>query len=902
MDPKYEDTLMHYGTKRHSGRYPWGSGDSPFQSSGDFASRVQQLRKEGLSDKDIAKMVGVDSSTQLRIEYRIAKNERRAYEVQSIKSLQEKGYNTSEIARALGYKNESSVRSLLNEHSEERMNQAKGTAEYLKQQIAEKKAVDVGIGVERELNVSKPKMDEALYLLRREGYEIYGIGMPQVTNPGKQTIQQILCPPGTTYQDVYNMDPADIQSVTDHRTRDDGVTFTPAFTYPASMDSKRIKIRYNEEGGLEKDGLVELRRGVPDLDLGESHYAQVRILVDDKHYIKGMAIPADDLPDGVDLVFNTNKAKGTPMKDVLKPITDDPTNPFGSLIKEKGGQSYYQDEKGNKKLSLINKRAEEGDWEDWDDTLPSQFLAKQSKSLIKKQIGLSIADKQAEFEEICAYNNPTVKRKLLEDFANECDSTAVHLDAAALPRQKWHVMIPVTTMKDTEIYAPRYEDGEKVALVRYPHGGTFEIPILTVNNKRATAKKILGNAPDAVALNKKVADRLSGADFDGDTVMLIPTHDHAGKVKITSQAPLKQLENFDAHMEYAYHPGIKTMKKGSIQKEMGTISNLITDMTLKGAPNSEIAKAVKHSMVVVDAYKHKLDYKQSEIDNDIDYLSEKYQGVTENGKHHRGAGTLISRAKSDYSVAERQGQPRIDPDTGELVYKNSGRTKTTILKNGTVKVEPRMTRSTKMAEVKDAHELSTGHPVEEIYADYANKMKSMANQARKEMLATGRLKASSAAKETYQKEVAHLDSQLNISKLNAPREREAQRIANSKIKAKEMDNPGMTKKDRKKAANNELIAARQVVGAKRTPITISEREWEAIQAGAVSDNKLSEILIFADPTVVKQYATPRSYKSITPARLAKIKSMNASNYTLKQIAEAVGCSESVVTASLKGKE
>ena len=64
--------------------------------------------------------------------------------------------------------------------------------------------------------------------------------------------------------------------------------------------------------GIEKDGVIELRRGVEDLDLNGNRYAQVRILVDGTHYLKGMAVYSDDMPDGVDVVFNTNKKKGTP--------------------------------------------------------------------------------------------------------------------------------------------------------------------------------------------------------------------------------------------------------------------------------------------------------------------------------------------------------------------------------------------------------------------------------------------------------------------------------------------------------------------------------------------------------------------------------------------------------------
>lgn len=166
--------------------------------------------------------------------------------------------------------------------------------------------------------------------------------------------------------------------------------------------------------------------------------------------LAAMAVYSDDLPDGVDVMFNTNKKKGTPTSDVLKKVKDDPDNPFGSLIKA-GGQSYYIDSDGNRQLSLINKRAEEGDWGEWADKLPSQFLSKQSLSLVNKQLNLAASDKMAEFDEICSLTNPTVKKSLLKSFADDCDSAAVHLQAAALPRQKYQVILPITSMKDNEV-------------------------------------------------------------------------------------------------------------------------------------------------------------------------------------------------------------------------------------------------------------------------------------------------------------------------------------------------------------------------------------------------------------------------------------------------------------------
>lgn len=903
MNPIVEEMLMHYGMPRRSGRYPWGSGDNPYQHSGDFLSRVEEMKNNNFTftDKDgktytgevaIAKSMGL-STTQFRTQLSLAKDERRSQDVATAKALREKGYSLNEIADKMGFANDSSVRSLLNESSEARMNQAKTTADFLKQQVAEKGMIDVGTGVERELGISKEKMNQALYILEMEGYPIYGGGVPQVTNPGKQTNIKVLCPPGTEHKEIYNFE--NVHSVRDYVSHDGGETFDK-FVYPKSMDSKRLQICYAEDGGIHKDGVIEIRRGVDDLSLGNSHYAQVRILVDDNRYLKGMAVYSDDLPPGVDVRFNTNKKRGTPPEDVMKKIKDDPDNPFGSLIKA-GGQSYYTDANGERQLSLINKRAEEGDWGEWADKLPSQFLSKQSLSLVNKQLNLAASDKMAEFDEICALTNPTVKKSLLKSFADDCDSAAVHLQAAALPRQKYQVILPITSMKDNEVYAPNYKNGETVALVRYPHGGTFEIPILTVNNKQAEARRVLGNTPkDAIGINSKVAERLSGADFDGDTVMVIPCNSSKSKVKITSTPPLKGLEGFDPKLEYGGKPEGSFKLMRNTQKEMGVVSNLITDMTLKGATQDELARAVRHSMVVIDAEKHKLDYKQSEIDNGIASLKKKYQGtVDEDGRYHEGASTLISRAKSEVSVVKRQGSPRIDEETGEQIWKNVDDPIYTDRRTGKTKV--RTQPSTKMAETKDAFTLvsEADTPVERAYATYANKMKALGNQARLEILATGKVPYSASAKETYQAEVDSLNAKLNVALKNAPRERQAQTMANAVVAAKKQDNPGMTSGEIKKASQQALTQARAAVGAKRETIKITDREWEAIQAGAISENKLTQIIDNVDIDSLRQRATPRATTSLSQAKQNKIASMNASGYSTSEIAEALGVSTSTVS-------
>ncbi len=894
MDFIEEDILMHYGVKRRSGRYPWGSGDNPYQHGGDFLARVEELQRLGKTEKQIADELHL-STTDLRMQVRVAKHERRALQADRARSLREDGKTLDEIASILGYANDSSVRALLNENTAANKNKAQATAEILKKELAEKGAIDVGTGVERQLGVSTGVLQEALFILETEGYNRYGVGVPQVNDPKKRTITPVISVPEIDQREVYqNLDL--VKSVGDYHSTDGGESWDKR-EYPASIDSSRVKILYGDEGGALKDGVIEIRRGVADLDLGDSHYAQVRILVDGTHYLKGMAMYSDDMPDGADIVFNTNKHTGTPKMDVLKKIQDDPDNPFGALIKA-NGQSHYIDADGNEKLSAINKLKEEGDWDKMSKNLSSQFLSKQPIHLIKKQLDLTYADAADEFSEICSLNNPTVKRKLLLDFADECDSAAVHLKAAALPRQSTQVILPLNAMKETEIFAPNYRDGEKVVLIRYPHGGTFEIPELTVNNKNPTAISVLGkNIRDAVGINPKVAERLSGADFDGDQVVVIPT---GGRVKIQSTPALKDLKDFDPKTDYSTEgkTGVRLLAKGAAtQRQMGEISNLITDMTLKGATEPEIARAVKHSMVVIDAAKHKLDYRQSEKDNGIAELKKKYQGFDDETGHHGGASTLLSRRKQDVEVPERQGSGVIDPLTGKVVYKESGRT---YVDPRTGKTVAATTKVKRILAVDDVRSMSSGTLQEEAYADYANKMKDLANKARLEYKATPTLKRSASAAKAFEPEVNRLMAALKVAQLNAPLEREAQRIANARVKAKVQANNITDKDEISKIRRAAISDARNSTGAsgKRTRITISDGEWTAIQSGAISDTTLSEILRYAEPKTVRERATPRRTTQLSDARISRIKAMANSGHTNAEIAEALGISTSTVSKYL----
>lgn len=887
--------LYHYGTKRHSGRYPWGSGEVPYQHESWFLDQMNELRSQGLSDTDIAKTMGM-STSEFRNRRTIENERKKAAEASYALKLKDQGYSNVEIGRKLGV-SEGTIRNYLKPTIRERSNKVETLANVLKDQIEDKTYLDVGKGVELQLSVSRTQMKAAVALLKEQGYKLHYIKVEQATNPGKYTSVQVLTKDNIEWKEVNKnrdkiMSPAGVYFEDNGRTKRN-------IRPPVSVDSKRIAIRYSEDGGNDKDGVIELRRGVPDISLGESSYAQVRIAVDDTHYIKGMAMYSDDLPKGVDILFNTNKHKGTPMlgtKDnsVLKPIKSDPDNPFGATIRQRD----YIDKDGKSHQSPINIVNDDADWGKWSKTLSSQMLSKQSPALAKRQLDLTYRDKKQEFEDICKLTNPVVKKRLLESFADDCDSSAVHLKAAPLPRQATHVILPMTSLKDNEVYAPNYETGEEVVLIRYPHEGVFQIPRLKVNNNNPEGKKLLGQAKHAIGINSTVAEQLSGADFDGDTVTVIPTKGQP----IKTSSPLKGLENFDPKEHYKAYPGMpETGPKTGFhtQSEMGKISNLITDMTIKGAPPNEIARATRYSMTVIDAEKHNLDWRRSYSDNGIAELKEKYQGG-----RNRGASTLISKASGRYDVPQRKPyrltEKTID-DKGNKIFEETGATY--INRKGQEKV--RLEKSTKMAETNDAYSLSSGTRIENIYAEHANKLKSLANEARKEYISTPNLKYSPEAKKTYSTEVDSLKAKLNIALKNAPNERKAQLVADKIFESKVKSNPEL-KNDKAEASKvkAQIIEATRI-RAGTTPlkgrdgspgrlISITDKEWEAIQAGAVSHTTLTQILRNADLDEVRERATPRTKRGMSSTAKARARAMLSMGYPQSEVAEACGVSVSTL--------
>lgn len=911
------DILIHYGTPRHSGRYPWGSGENPYQHQIDFYTKVRKMEKEGLSEKEIQKRLSDEyghevKSTEIRATKTVGRRAKRDEDRRRALYLKDKGWSTSAIGREMGI-NESSVRDLLNDNLAERNSKVENTAAILEKNVKEKGMIDVGKGTGLEIGVSNEHLRAAINILEQKGYKTVPIQVDQATNPKQKTTMKILVPEDMATKDVYaNKDK--IGSLTVY-SPDLGKTFAEV-KYPVSIDSKRVEIRYGDAGGKEKDGVIEIRPGVKDLDMGGVHYAQVRIGVDDSHYLKGMAVYGDpkDFPKGVDIIFNTNKGSNVSKMDVLKPYKIDPrtgevdkTNPFGSLLRANGQPNYIGDD-GKQHQSAINFVKQEGDWAEQSKTIASQFLSKQNLPLIKKQLALTYTDFRSEYDDIKSLTNPSIKEKMLNTFADKCDKAAAHLKATAFPRQQSQVILPVNSLKDNEVYAPNFRDGETVALVRYPHAGPFELPVLKVNNKNAEAKRTITNAAqDAIGINSNVAQILSGADFDGDSVSVIPVNSRIKLVSSSNSEAIKvanYLKDFDPKEAYPKVEGMKIMSKGNKQTEMGKVSNLITDMTIKGAKPEEIAKAVKHSMVVIDAEKHELNYEKSYIENGIKALKMKYQGVSEKGQP-KGASTIISLAKSEMRVPERSLRVSIDPETGKKIY--TEKPNNTYVKNG--KEIQRTQTIERMSFVDDAFDLvsQTRHPKEIEYAKYANSLKALANQARKEALNITPIKRNPSAAKIYEAEIKSLDAKLNQALRNAPRERMAQRIAEVQIKNtinSFKNNPNMedlSKEEIKKLRQQTIANARAKVGANRSSIKeISDREWKAIQSGAISKTKLDKIISVMDDQTLKKLATPRSSNRIPQSQINRIKAMLASGWTQEEAARAIGISASTVGKIARG--
>lgn len=857
--------LLHYGIKRRSGRYPWGSGEDAYRRGGAL-QKVYELRDKGYSEKDIAKELDMNTA-QLRSTIALENEREKQAIMDTIVSMKADGYSNVDIAAKTGLA-ESTVRYNLSKKDSVKRNQINNTSEALKEAMTDNPYLDVGAGVEIQMGVSRQKLKAAIEDLKSQGYYEYEIYVPQLGNEGKWTTTKVLTKEKDF--DIVKQHRDEIKSP-ENWSEDGGTTFQ-GLKPIESVSSSRLHINYGDKGGVDRDGLIQVRPGVKDLDLGDNHYAQVRIAVDGTHYLKGMAMYSDDLPKGVDLQFNTNKPSGTPLKKVLKPLKgslSDPNEAFGTTINRQRGA-----------FNMVN---EEGDWGKWNgNKFSSQFLSKQPLPLVKDRLNATYKSLSDEYSTINSLTNPVVKKYLLQDFATNLDSKAQHLKVMGLPRTKAHVLLPFPDMKPTEVYAPNYRNGEKLVLIRYPHAGTFEIPELTVNNRMPSAKKSLGNTIDGIGINPKVAAKLSGADFDGDAVYVIPNNHK----QIKTSSSLKGLKNFDPNSYGVGHPTISREQK---QIMMGEVSNLITDMTIRGASPSELTRAVRHSMVVIDSEKHQLDWKKSATDNGIKALREKYQKrpslkydpETKTMKKSRmtvGASTLVSRSKQQI-VTKSDKIQYVDRKTGKI------KTQTKVLE-----------KTPLMDLISDANVISSGSNVENEYASYINKLKKMQKSAINEANHISNIKKDPEATKSYLKEVKSLETKLEISKSNAPRERRAQILANSYYQ--KYSNKDMTNDQRKKLKSRALTYGRETANAKRVVIDVTPKEWEAIQAHALSNNKVTDIFNHADSDQLKKYATPLPTNKMSASSISKARTLLNNGYTYAEVASTLGVSTSTIQNQL----
>lgn len=912
----YGDYLHHTGTPQMydgsptgSGRYRQGSGDNPHQHKKDLLTRIKELEDGGLSATEIKEVTGL-SSGEVRALKSLEKHKKQQQEMNVCLELHNKGMKPSAISRQTGIP-DSSVRRYLKPEIQKRINERDEIVDILKKEVDKKKYLDVGKGVELQLGITRDRLVKVTEQLKQEGYTVQYLRPSYATNPDRQLSVKVLTKKDVPYAEL-NRNRDQVQTILDVY-RDDGIIKKKE--PPVSIDSSRIKVRYAEDGGTQKDGVIELRPGVADISLGNARYSQVRIAVDDTHYLKGMAMYADgrSFPKGCDIIFNTNKHRGTPLKnpddphnEVLKPLKLDKQtgdldvdNPFGAIVRQK----TYTAADGTEKLSPINIVNADEDWDKWSKTLSSQFLSKQWPATAKERLNETYNRKKEEYEALSKLTNPVLKERLLRSFADDCDSAAVHLKAAGFDRQSTAVLLPMPHLKPNEIYAPQYKNGEEVVLIRHPHEGIFQIPRLIVNNTDPKAKKLLGDAQHAVGIHYTAAEQLSGADYDGDTAIVIPT---AGK-RIRTSSPIAGLATFDTKAAYPAYEGMPEVGKSTGFRrdvEMGKASNLITDMTLKGANISDLARATRYAMVVIDAEKHNLDWRGAYEREGIAQLKKDYQG-----KSTAGASTIISRAKSPAYDFQRD-YYKIDPETGKKIWHYTEKTHGVKDKDGNWSNEkqvPNKTKSTKMYEAEDAYELTSdkkgGVPMERVYADYANAIKALANQARKDTLSIESTPYSSTARQVYKKEVESLQNKLNLAISHNPKERKAQLVASKIIAAKKAANPDMTKEEEKKMRSIAIADARShLIGdtSKQRIKVITSREWEAIQSGAVTKSMLNEIIDNADADMIKKLATPRSESRsvMTAGRKAQARALLANGYTQAEVAKRLGVSKSTLSKAL----
>ena len=184
-----EDEILHYGVKRRSGRYPWGSGKEGYQRDS-ILGRVYDLRDQGKNEKEIAKDLGMNTS-QLRSAIALANEHEKQSIMDTINSMKADGFSNTDIAKKTGLA-ESTVRYNLSKKDSVKRNQINKTAESLKSSIEDTPYLDIGSGVELQMGISRQKLKAAVEDLKSQGYYEHEIYVPQIGNEGKWTTTKVL--------------------------------------------------------------------------------------------------------------------------------------------------------------------------------------------------------------------------------------------------------------------------------------------------------------------------------------------------------------------------------------------------------------------------------------------------------------------------------------------------------------------------------------------------------------------------------------------------------------------------------------------------------------------------------------------------------------------------------------
>ena len=242
---------MHYGRGHldggNSGRYPWGSGENPYQRLESFMSIYKKLRSEGMDDEAIGQIWGMpvaQAFTQayqsLKKDYGLSRTDvahlwgittseldakQQIYTAQvdsmnlfKARNLKEHGYSNVKIAELMNT-TEGSVRNWLSQDESRKQKIIDETTSVLRNAVKEKNYIQVGAGVEARLGITPTKMKAALALLKEEGYEVINVQVDQLGTGNKTTVK-VLCPPGTTYRELKSKHIGDIQLPDDYISKE----------------------------------------------------------------------------------------------------------------------------------------------------------------------------------------------------------------------------------------------------------------------------------------------------------------------------------------------------------------------------------------------------------------------------------------------------------------------------------------------------------------------------------------------------------------------------------------------------------------------------------------------------------------------------------------------------------